>query len=265
MKRVTLVAAAVAALFSCMPSRSMAEEVEVAGLRAEMAEPTRVELPRREPLWGTAGASVRTIHGLSFQESESSTTFNFNGGTTHRYRTGGAYPWFDAALADLPAGAQLLGLELEACDTNNATHALATLFRRASPGGGNSVVGSVSTGDAETGGCAFYGGPANLPAGNFVDNRNNAYFIRIELGATDSTTSVGAVRVFYKLRVSPAPAVATFVDVPTPHIYFTVIEALAASGITSGCGAGMFCPNGLVTRGEMAAFLSRALGLHFPN
>jgi S-layer homology domain len=38
------------------------------------------------------------------------------------------------------------------------------------------------------------------------------------------------------------------------------INALAASGITGGCGAGRFCPNSSVTRGQMAAFLHRAFG-----
>jgi hypothetical protein len=39
----------------------------------------------------------------------------------------------------------------------------------------------------------------------------------------------------------------------------TNINRLAASGITGGCGSGVFCPNGTVTRGQMAAFLRRAL------
>jgi hypothetical protein len=52
--------------------------------------------------------------------------------------------------------------------------------------------------------------------------------------------------------------------VPTNFLYFKAIEALAASGITGGCGSGNFCPNQNVTRGEMAAFLARALGLHWP-
>ena len=39
------------------------------------------------------------------------------------------------------------------------------------------------------------------------------------------------------------------------------IEWLAAAGITKGCGTRMFCPNDLVTRGQMAAFLNRALNL----
>ena len=36
------------------------------------------------------------------------------------------------------------------------------------------------------------------------------------------------------------------------------INALAAAGITQGCGPGAFCPGDQITRGEMAAFLARA-------
>jgi hypothetical protein len=69
----------------------------------------------------------------------------------------------------------------------------------------------------------------------------------------------------YRLQVSPAPAVATFSDVPTDHPFFRFVEALAASGITAGCGGGQYCVDAPVTRGEVAVFLSAALGLYFPN
>jgi len=39
------------------------------------------------------------------------------------------------------------------------------------------------------------------------------------------------------------------------------INRLAASKITGGCGPGRFCPSGIVTREQMASFLSRALDL----
>lgn len=41
------------------------------------------------------------------------------------------------------------------------------------------------------------------------------------------------------------------------------INRLYAAGITAGCDSGRFCPNGVVTRGQMASFLVRALGLRF--
>ncbi len=69
----------------------------------------------------------------------------------------------------------------------------------------------------------------------------------------------------YRLQVSPAPGTATFPDAPTDHQFFQYIEALAASGITGGCGGGNYCPDQPVTRGQMAVFLAKALGLHFPN
>jgi hypothetical protein len=53
--------------------------------------------------------------------------------------------------------------------------------------------------------------------------------------------------------------------VPTGHNFFQFIEALAASGITGGCGNGNYCPDNAVTRGQMAVFLAKALGLQFPD
>jgi hypothetical protein len=35
------------------------------------------------------------------------------------------------------------------------------------------------------------------------------------------------------------------------------------SGITAGCGGGNYCLDAALTRGQMAVFLSKALGLHF--
>jgi hypothetical protein len=64
-------------------------------------------------------------------------------------------------------------------------------------------------------------------------------------------------------QVSPAPSVASFNDVPTSHSQFQFIEALAASAITAGCGGGNYCPNSPLTRGQMAVFLAKALGLYW--
>jgi len=43
------------------------------------------------------------------------------------------------------------------------------------------------------------------------------------------------------------------------------IEAIRAEGITNGCSATRYCPNDPVTRGQMAAFLNRALKLPAPT
>ncbi len=50
---------------------------------------------------------------------------------------------------------------------------------------------------------------------------------------------------------------------PTTHTFFADVEWLAAEGITRGCNPpanDLFCPDASVTRGQMAAFLHRALG-----
>ncbi len=53
----------------------------------------------------------------------------------------------------------------------------------------------------------------------------------------------------------PPQCSGTFPDVPCPSIFADWIEALAAEGITTGCGGGLFCPDSFVTRRQMAVFL----------
>ena len=88
---------------------------------------------------------------------------------------------------------------------------------------------------------------------------------RLGADPRDPDATLQAVRVFYNLQVSPAPATASFGDVSVFHPFFRFIEALRASGITTGCSdtPPLYCPDDPVTRGQMAVFLSKALGLHF--
>jgi IPT/TIG domain/S-layer homology domain len=61
-----------------------------------------------------------------------------------------------------------------------------------------------------------------------------------------------------KLGSAHAPPAATgmvFLDVPASDPYAAWIEELAAYEITGGCGGGNYCPEGAVTRRQMAAFL----------
>lgn len=57
------------------------------------------------------------------------------------------------------------------------------------------------------------------------------------------------------------PNTPSFADVPPEHQFFKAIEALKNSRVTQGCAVGWYCPDAFVTRAEMAAFLTRALGL----
>lgn len=69
--------------------------------------------------------------------------------------------------------------------------------------------------------------------------------------------------IFWFRQIAPAPASATFTDVPTSHPFFNEVQQLVKSGVTLGCGGANYCPDAAVTRGQMAAFLSRSLGLHW--
>jgi hypothetical protein len=242
-----------------------------------------VEELRGSPEWGTGALAVINIPAWTFaggvQRPDStgdSTSYNWSTSGTNSifgiFRTHGAaggqnHSQFAAGLDAVPSGAQITGMVLEACDTS-ATHETMVRLVTLPSGGTWSSSPELQTGLGQVPGCAVFGSATNLVASNIiVDKLANTYLVNVVLRASDNTTQFRSVRVFYRLRVSPAPATATFTDVPTTHIFFQWIEALAASGITGGCTSvpGGFCPNDPVTRAQMAVFLATALGLHFPN
>ena len=107
----------------------------------------------------------------------------------------------------------------------------------------------------------------DLSAANLVvDNATMQILLDIILTSGDTTQSFAGATVFYRLQVSPAPALVSFNDVPDTHPFYQFIEALKSSGITGGCQAAppLYCPDNFVTRGQMAVFLAKALGLQFP-
>ena len=63
--------------------------------------------------------------------------------------------------------------------------------------------------------------------------------------------------------IAPAIVLANhqFGDVPTAASYHDEVESLVGAGITSGCGGGNYCPSQAVTRGQMAQFMTRGLGI----
>ena len=56
----------------------------------------------------------------------------------------------------------------------------------------------------------------------------------------------------------PPHCAGTFPDVACPSTFADWIEALAAEGITGGCGGGNYCPTTPVRRDQMAVFLLKA-------
>jgi hypothetical protein len=65
----------------------------------------------------------------------------------------------------------------------------------------------------------------------------------------------------------PVPVLGShrFSDVPTSATYHDAVSWLAARSISLGCGAGLYCPEELVTRGQMALFMHRLGGALTPT
>jgi hypothetical protein len=98
------------------------------------------------------------------------------------------------------------------------------------------------------------------------DHSDKELVLNVEQAASPNFQYFAWVEIAWHRTVSPAPDAATFGDVPTSHPFFQFVEALSASGITGGCGDGTnFCPDSPLTRGQMAVFLAKALGLQWPN
>ena len=57
--------------------------------------------------------------------------------------------------------------------------------------------------------------------------------------------------------ILPGGWFADYSDVPASHPFHTAIVKISRKGITTGCGAGNYCPDTNVTRGQMAVFLLR--------
>jgi hypothetical protein len=93
----------------------------------------------------------------------------------------------------------------------------------------------------------------------------HALVLHVQQGSQPDLQYFGWVEVWWRRTVSPAVPVQFFDDVPIDHPFFQFISALANSGITAGCGNNNFCPDSPMTRGQMAVFLAKALGLHWPG
>ena len=175
------------------------------------------------------------------------------------HRVGAPAPVTLVAAARLPTGVLITGVEIAGCrDGTVGPLFFASLDECIDPLGGCQNVAFIRL---LTGvGCGLVSEPLNLSVND--DNGWRSYFVSVQVPPGGS---LRAVRIFYRKQVSPAPATATFADVPTTDGRFRFVEALVAAGITGGCGGGLYCPEAPVTRGQMAVFLSVALGLFWAH
>jgi hypothetical protein len=175
--------------------------------------------------------------------------FDYNGwGTTREIGPGG--PWFKwenvryDRISDLPSGVEDNGVEVGLLD-----------LVRADLPAAYSV--AVEPGAADLRPAS---GSAAINGGTPLDNLNDGVTIvdNPDMGAFES----GSALPDYGPRVEGVGS--RFIDVPIGSLFFDDVEWLAGAGITAGCNPPLndrFCPNDSVTRGQMAAFLTRALDL----
>ncbi|HEY7111780.1 MAG TPA: S-layer homology domain-containing protein [Thermoanaerobaculia bacterium] len=193
----------------------------------------------------------------------------FNGTWTHDDKgyfstTGSNFNAHGWAPLQLPSGANIQYVDVYYNDTDGDYDLSAKIL--AASGSGPSAdlvpIGDIASSSGSSG-----KGYASSPSFAYTVNNDVQYNggsqLIVQVTLPSSSLGFKAVDIWWTRQIAPAPATATFGDVPTNHPYFRVIEALAASGITSGCGGNNFCPNGTVTRQEVAKFMVRALGLYW--
>jgi hypothetical protein len=114
-----------------------------------------------------------------------------------------------------------------------------------------------------------------IAKGTFADDDGNPFEADIEWLAAEGITKGCGIELFCPRAAVTREQMASFLsralglppvaqdffsdDTGSPHE--DDVNALAAAGITKGCGSDRFCPEDFVSREEMASFLVRALGL----
>ena len=214
---------------------------------AEILEPEE----RVEPDdFGTASWAVTFIPASEFVQRGSG-TFLYSGGG-YIYATGGTTAWW--APVHIPNGVDIYAVRLYFYDGSGSNWQW-FLTR---------YTGSNTTQDL---GNASSSGSPGFTSGTFdpvhiVDNRFG-YVVNAFQGAFGNTMRLRGARISW-LRFISAGGAQIFDDVDGGPFY-SAINNMARAGITQGCpsppGLNNYCPNQAVTRGQMAAFIARSLGL----
>jgi len=149
-----------------------------------------------------------------------------------------------------PDGAKLISFGFWAYDTSPTEDMTFRVWQTCQPWGTGDPVSTLVAENSTLGAIGNSVGSKSL-GGLTVNNVDCGYTTEIVFPAIANpgeTVSLRKLRFTWARQVSPAPASATFTDVPTSHPFFQFVEALAKSGVTAGCGGGN----------------SKALGLQWP-
>ena len=234
---------------------ALSQEASVAGLPVPVHAGT---LPRT-PQWGTVGTTYYTMGAAEFLPKDSISTYGTFTSPAGRYATSSGAVF--QTTPHVPGGALLTYLELDYCDEDQFDALTISLSDCDYLGVCTyPPMGFIET-SIPTNVCSGYLW-IDLSSLNYtVNNYSRRLLLEIAPGSGSIDKSFYGAVIGYKLQVSQPPGTPTFNDVPSSDLGYQYIEALAASGITGGCGGGNFCPDNPVTRRQMAIFIAKALGL----
>jgi hypothetical protein len=228
--------------------------------------------PATPATFGTADSGYSPVLGYELQ-GLSKEFFKVGSLALGTYcETGSAHATATARIP-VPEGALLEEFRWWATDCSADEDLHFNVFETCHPGSSGGAPATTLIGQSDSSGSSGSQSGATSLGDLTADNFSCAYSVQVQFFGPPNVSCFGdcltvhKLRIQWKRQISPAPAVASFLDVPTTHPFFRHIEALFDSGITSGCQMAppMYCPERSITRGEMAVFLAKALGLHWPE
>jgi hypothetical protein len=243
-----------AATFISMAARPiLGSEIAQTFARETAKSPGRLETTLSRPkAYGTEDYSVTMVPAIAFYPETGGQAY-YTSGSLGRFGPINTLQNFYAPI-DLPHGVRIdyIGLNSQ----TDAPFALGVELYARARSGELSLVGEFSS-TVHAWGMDYNADPIRVTFGV-----PQAMILKVQQGIHPTPQFFGHVEVWWRREVRD-PETVTFSDVPPDHPFFPFIEALAASGITAGCGGANFCPDQPLTRGQMAAFLAKALGLHW--
>jgi hypothetical protein len=130
------------------------------------------------------------------------------------------------------------------------------------------TLGAGAVGPNEPGGSftdedgAFHEGAIEaIAAANITLGCNQGNYLYCPGGAVNR----GQIAAFLDRALNLSPAAQDFFTDDNNSIFEDSINSLAAAGITQDCGPSQYCPDQVMTRGQMAGLLTRALSLPAAN
>ena len=207
-----------------------------------------------EPEDGSFGTNYQYtwIAYSDFTPAASTVTFSRTSG--YIYRTGGGDIYFWAPI-HLPSGAYLYYAQVFYYD-NDSGAVYAYIYRTTPYTTDTSLTSCSSSGTPGYSYCVLY---------PYETIRNGDSMYNVYVGLSNATINLRftGVRLFWARQIHTGLS-HPFNDIGSlPSLWQNSIAALYQSGITSGTSSNTYSPNAYVTRGQMAVFLAKALGLYW--